>query len=188
MAQAQIPPGGLIPSGMGGRVYAGNLDVNLNQAMTGIDLPPGVLATDVGRWSLQARAILAECPHSGCYGAIARRVVAYDWRATLSIPYDYLQPPDINFNAPQSVAVRFNIGDVDQDPLLASQNFALDQQFYVAPSAFLEAVQPVLDGAGRDVVRIDLSLAGNSLIFRLPAQLDQYTDYKNYLVSRGWLT
>ena len=182
-----LPPGGLIPSGIGGRVYGGTLGTDLTQALTGAPpFPANVMMTDVGGWRLQALAIAAECTHSGTYGAITRRVVAYDWTATLGIPYDYKNPPELIFNAPQSVGVRLNLGDVTQDPLL-SQQAGIKQQFYVAPSGLLTAVRPVLDGAGRDVVRIDLVIAGSSLILRLPDQQQEYTDYIAYLVSRGWL-
>ena len=180
-----IPPGGLIPSGIGGCLQVGALGTDLSSPAPIDHADQGIL--DVATWSLQEMFITAECTHSGTYGAVTRRRVAYDFRFSVSIPYDYENPPDELLAGAQSIALRLNLGDVRQDPLLNQQLDASQQRFYVAPSAFLETAQPVLDARG-DVIRIQCSGVGNSLIFLFPDDQSSYSNYLSYLRSRGWLT
>ena len=64
-----IPAGGLIPSGIGGCLVAGELGADLTtpdytEAQGSID--DSLL--DVGRWQLQELFLTGECPHSGTMG------------------------------------------------------------------------------------------------------------------------
>ena len=172
-----IPPGGLIPSGIGGGIYVGTLgDTSKDNADY----------FDVAGWTLQSIYHNAECTHSGTWGAISRRLVAYDFRFTASVPFDYNEkPPEQLLNDGQSVGIRFDIGDVTQDPLLSQQN-GLVQRYYFAPSCLIEEARPVLDATGRDVVREIVTGVGNSIIFLLPDENDAWNAYKGYLQGRGW--
>ena len=184
-------PGGKVFGGTGGRIYVGDLgDMSLLTDTDTVPDPDGDLPTffDVAQWQLQSLYHNAECPHSGCYGAIARRVVAYDFRFSASIPFDYDNPPEQLLNYPQSVGLRFNLADVTQEPTAQALNIDPgDQKFYFAPSALIDDAVPVLDAA-RDVIRIQVRGSGNSIIFLLPDESDDWNDYKQYLVNRGWLT
>jgi hypothetical protein len=183
---AHMPPGGLIPSGIGGCLCVGDLGTDLTTpdwTEAQCSISNGLL--DVGRWFLEELFITAECPHSGCWGAIARRRVAYDFRFNLEIPYDYNNPPDEMLAGAASVGIRFNLADVTQEPLLAANN--AEQRFYVAPSAFMERAVPVLDARG-DVIRMNVTGLGNGIIFLFPDDQANYKAYIQYMQKRGWLT
>ncbi len=179
-----MPAGGLIPSGIGGCLCAGDLGADL----TGPDcteaqgsIENGLL--DVGRWQLQELFLVAECPHSGTWGAISRRRVAYDFRYSCEIPYDYNNPADELLAGAATIALRLNLADVTQEPLLAAND--ADQRFYVAPSCILEMAIPVLDARG-DVIRMTCHGSGNGLIFLFPDDQESYKSYMHYMNQRGW--
>jgi hypothetical protein len=185
---SNIPPGGLITSGIGGCVVTGDLGVDLSTGdftETNFNVNDDGNYLDLGRWTIDPLYIVAECPHSGTAGAITRRLVAYDFRFVLEIPYDYNNPPEQIFAGAGSIAVRFNLADPNQDPLLQNQDPAPEQQFYIAPSAFMERAPIVLNAQG-DIVRQQIIGSGNGLLFHLPFDKDDYTDYVNFLTDRGW--
>ena len=134
---SNMPAGGLIPSGIGGCIATGNLGDDLTtpdwteaQAGNVDDQDDGQGILDIGRWVLETLYELRECPHSGCLGAIARRLVAYDFRFNLEVPYDYNNPPDELLVSPLSCPIRFNLADVTQEPLLRAND--AQQRFYIA--------------------------------------------------------
>ena len=179
-----MPAGGLIPSGIGGCLVAGELGADLTtpdctEAKGSIQ--NGLL--DVGRWQLQELFLTGQCPHSGTMGAISRRRVGYDFRYSCEIPYDYNNPADELLAGATTIALRLNLADVTQDPLLAANN--AQQRFYIAPSCILEVAIPVLDAVG-DVIRMTCHGSGNGLIFLFPDDQDSYKSYVSYMQSRGW--
>jgi hypothetical protein len=177
-----IPSGGLIPSGIGGCLIVGQLGADLTTPQdTEAQAKQGLL--DVARWTLQSLFLTAECPHSGTFGAISRRRVGYDFRYSCELPYDYNNPADILLGAATTVALRLNLADARQEPLLLSNNAV--QKFYIAPSCILEAAIPVLNAVG-DVIRIACHGSGNGLIFLFPEQADIYRAYVAYMNQRGW--
>jgi hypothetical protein len=179
-----IPAGGLIPSGIGGCLVAGDLGADLTtpDCTEAQGSPQGGLL-DVGRWQLQELFLTGECPHSGTMGAISRRRVGYDFRYSCEIPYDYNNPADEVLSGATTIALRFNLADATQEPLLAANHAA--QRFYIAPSCILEAAIPVLDAVG-DVIRMTCHGSGNGLIFLFPDDADSYKSYLTYMQSRGW--
>ena len=117
-----MPAGGLIPSGIGGCLVAGELGADLTtpdctEAKGSIE--NGLL--DVGRWQLQELFLTGECPHSGTMGAISRRRVGYDFRYSCEIPYDYNNPADELLAGATTIALRLNLADVTQEPLIGRQ-------------------------------------------------------------------
>lgn len=174
-------PGGRLISGIGGRIY-------VNQGPIPNDELSGTYF-DVTQWSLMSENIMAECTHSGTWGAISRRLVGFDFRFSASIPFDYDKPPETLLGYYTSVAVRLNIGDVTQDPIAMGDGQWPSQKFYFAPSAYLERVHTILNAA-RDVVRQEVIGVGNSLIYLLPdyqSGLGNYDQYISYLRNQGWL-
>jgi hypothetical protein len=179
-----MPAGGLIPSGIGGCLFAQPLGTDLttpDYTEAQGNTREGLL--DVGRWLLQELFLAAECPHSGTWGAISRRRVAYDFRYSCEIPYDYNNPADELLAGAATIALRLNLADVTQEPLLAAND--AEQRFYVAPSCILEAALPVLDARG-DVIRMTCHGSGNGLIFLFPDDRNFYQSYMQYMNRRGW--
>ena len=172
-----VLPGGVIPSGVGGGIWCGAIPDDLTSTGDDDDY------FDVATWQLHSLYVNAECTHSGTYGAISRRQVAYDFRFSASVPYDYDNPPEQLLNDGIGVAIRFDLGDVTQDPQLIAAHE--QQKFYFAPSAFIDVARTVLDARG-DVIRQDIQGSGNSLIFLFPEESAAWNDYKQYLQNRGW--
>jgi hypothetical protein len=188
-------PGGLIPSGIGGRLYVGNLG-NVGDILNPSLGPTGTtnaVVQDVINWALERQDVVATCPHSGTYGAISRRYVAFDWRAQINIAYDYTTAPpeELLFvgaaqsNLGHTIGLRLNLADVTQDPLLLA--YSASQRFYFCPSVVLERARPVLNAQG-DIIRMACELSGNALMFLFPNDQTSWNTYQTYLNSRGWNT
>ncbi len=192
-------PGGQIIGGMGGRIYTGPLgsDMDYFSGLNMLNAPnsnnsgdPGFI--DVEQWAINRQWINADCTHSGMYGAIARRLVAYDWSFQASLPADQENLPDdlLEYFSDEdasfvNTALAFFLGDVKINP--EAQAMQMTQRFYFAPAAMIRSCQPVLN-ASRDVIRYQISGEGNSRLFLCPNQNQDCNQYLNYLNSRGWLT
>ena len=191
-----MPAGGLICSGVGGCAVAGNVGTDLSGAgwtesgwqSNGVNSNDNMFL-DVARWELDPIYVWAECPHSGTWGAMSRRLVIMDFRFSLAIPYDYDNAPDLilfpntSYSGAETISLRLNLADVKQEPLLKANN--AEQQYYLAPSACIERTPLVLNAAG-DVIRQQITGAGNGLLFHMPFEEDDYKAYMTYMQSRGW--
>ena len=186
-----VPPGGIIPCGIGGRIYVNEIGGD-PMAGTSVRAPGGAVPMfDVSNWQIQDIWHNAECTHSGTFGAISRRLVAFDFRWFATVAYDIENPPDTLLDTYQPVVIRFNIGDASLDPNQSSAG--ISQSFYMAPSALIDVCRTVLDATGRDVVRQEVSGSGNSVLMLINPNAEYgddsswwYNSYKPYLVSRGW--
>jgi hypothetical protein len=157
-------------------------------------MPPSSL--EVSHWQIQRTWINADCTHSGTWGAITRRTVAFDWRFSVSVPVDQDNMPDVLLEPimlgmggddPSSwvnISIAFMLGDVEQNVEAVAMN--MEQKFYYAPAALLQSAVPVLD-ASRDVIRMQCSGEGNSRLFLIPDEEDACQVYMEYLKGRGWL-
>jgi len=193
-----VIPGGNIIGGMGGRIYTGPMGSdysyfksrsateNIEDASTG-DGDPGYL--EVEQWAISRQWINADCTHSGTYGAITRRLVAFDWQFQASLPADQENLPDYLFAySPDSAefvntAIAFFLGDVKIN--VEAVAMGMEQRFYFAPMCMIKSCQPVLSAA-RDVIRYQISGEGNSRLFLIPDEETPCSDYLRYLKDRGW--
>ena len=140
------------------------------------DGDPGYI--EVEQWTILRQWINAECTHSGTYGAITRRLVAYDWQFQCSLPFDQSHiGPDALLNVLPSdppnfvnTAIAFFLGDVTIN--VEAVAMGMFQRFYFAPMCIIRSCQPVLSAA-RDVIRYQVSGEGNSRLWLLP---DDQTD------------
>ncbi len=196
-----IIPGGKIIGGMGGRVYVGSLgdDENALGNFGGVNLPaapngePGYL--DISQWMVDREWITAQCPHSGTYGAISRRIVAFDWNFALSMPVNqdnmadrllgFLPLTDAGNPNGINVALAFYLGDVKINPEAIAMGMA--QRFYFAPAAVIRRARPVLNAVG-DVIRMDVAGEGNSRLYLISDEKADCDAYIGYLKGRGWWT
>jgi len=191
-----VIPGGKIIGGMGGRIYIGNMP-----------MPPEAFATwdatknlpansiEVEQWAIARQWINAECTHSGTYGAITRRRVAYDWQFQCSLPVDQDNMPETLFEAlPSQIAVdpgfvnlsiAFFLGDVKIN--VDAVAMGMTQKFYYAPMCLIRSCHPVLNAA-RDVIRCQLAGEGNSRLWLWPDEKTDCAEYLAYLKTRGWCT
>ena len=153
-------PGGQIISGIGGCVFK---------------LPPGSTSMgsaqrlDVAAWALQEIYLDAECTHSGTWGCVARRRVAYDWMAQISVPMDQSSGstiPGILLRDNESIGLRLNLGDVTMDGAAAAMG--MTQKYYHGPSGILSQVRTILDATGKDVIRQDAMVKGNGPAVHVP--------------------
>jgi len=199
MPNPVIIPGGKIIGGMGGRIYTGpigsdvayfkqrNAQENIEGIATG-DGDPGYCEVD--QWTISRQWINAECTHSGTYGAVTRRNVAFDWHFQASFPADQDNLPDriFGFNTGDdagtiNTAVAFFLGDVKIN--VEAVAMEMEQRFYFAPMCIIRDVHPVLSAA-RDVIRYQVSGEGNSRLWLIPDEEDACTAYTAYLQARGW--
>ena len=195
-------PGGQIIGGMGGRIYTGPMGFTANtfagySALSSIpdaeEDAGGAGYLEVDQWAIARQWINADCTHSGTYGAITRRLVAYDWQFQCSMPADQANLPDYLLNVQMSTAysnpefvnssIAFFLGDVKINPEAVAMEMI--QRFYFAPMCLIKSCQPVLN-ASRDVIRYQVSGEGNSRMFLIPDESDDCTTYCNYLLQRGW--
>ena len=188
-------PGGQIIGGMGGRIYVGQMGV-APAVFKGYDAAhePGSNYLEVDQWALVRQWINAECPHTGTYGAITRRNVAYDWQFQCSLPLDQQHFPDWILGVlPSDIAespanvnnsIAFFLGDVTIN--VEAVTMGMQQRFYYAPACIIRSCQPVLN-ASRDVIRYQVSGEGNSRLWLIPNEETDCSNYLNYLKGRGWL-
>ena len=204
-----ILPGGQIIGGVGGRIWTQDFPIPWQQIQSILfssSLSPdsgsydiGIDGLDVAEWRLSIRTNLAQCPHTGTFGANCRRIVLNDWSFSASVPLDQLNPPDFILSANalvnppmttkgQNISIAFKLGDVQINSEAAFME--MDQSWYYAPSAYLQAANPVLNAAG-DVIRMSFSGEGCGHIFLL-TEGDNNDDkgwlnnYIAYLENRGW--
>jgi hypothetical protein len=150
---------------------------------------------DIEQWRIERQWINAECTHSGTFGAVTRRLVAYDWQFQCALPVDQDNfPDDLFFFSPSqddaeyvnvNLAIAFYLGDVKTNPEAQAMN--MQQSYYYSPACIIRSIQPVLNAA-RDVIRYELSGEGNSRLFLLPSEQEDCQKYTQYLQGRGWLT
>ena len=202
MAKAPIIPGGKIIGGMGGRVYLGNMgsgpeffqNYNAMSEIPTADEGGGtdgsIACIEIDQWTIARQWINAECTHSGTYGAITRRNVAFDWHFQLSFPADQANLPDhllgfLSGDSPSAVntAIAFYLGDCIINPEAVAMEMV--QKYYFAPMCIVNSVHPVLN-ASRDVIRYQVTGDGNSRLWLMPEEKDSCTLYLGYLKSRGW--
>ena len=173
-----IPPGNVL-SGVGGCVYVASFGQQFTQQNS--------TKIDIANWVVEQIPRNAECTHSGTWGAISRRRVAWDWRARIVVPLDMKNIPEYLLEDDGSVALRLNIGDPTLDPGTTSSGHSGDEQhYYFAPSGYLEGVRTILDAEGKDVIRQEAIVVGNSIMCILPDDNAFFTSYLNYLRGRGW--
>ncbi len=190
-------PGGQIIGGMGGRIYIDEMGVTPSD-FSGLSATSDIIngspsGIDIEQWTIARQWINAECTHSGCFGAISRRLVAYDWQFQCSLPVDQQNFPDdlFYFSASQdddswvNVAIAFYLGDVQTNP--EAQAMSMTQSYYYSPACIIRSIQTVLN-ASRDVIRYQLSGEGNSRLFLMPSDQSDCQQYISYLQGRGWLT
>ncbi len=189
-------PGGKIIGGVGGRIWTYNYlttrqtferilnNVELNQS--------GTLGLDVADWRLSIRTNLAQCPHTGTFGANCRRIVLNDWSFSAATPLDQDNFPDQTLNAVegsaittngQNISLAFKLGDTTINP--EAVYMRMRQRWYYAPSAYLQAANPVLNASG-DVIRTSFSGEGCGHIFLLPNDEVWCDKYITYLGNMGW--
>lgn len=165
-------PGGAIISGIGGRIYVDSLPSDIS------DLTSADSYFDISQYQLQIIYLNAECPHSGTFGAIARRRVGYDFTFQATLPLDQGNFPGELLEDDQSVAIRFNLADTSIEP--NAVYMGMQQRYYIAPSVLLTRVVTILDATGRDVIRQEIVGVGNSKIFLLP---DHENEFNTYLAA-----
>jgi hypothetical protein len=169
-------PGGQIISGVGGCIFQGPYGGSTSTSQ--------VFRIDVGQWALDHKYNQADCTHSGTYGAISRRRVSYDWTFKATMPMDLSNLAELLLWLDQSVSIRLNLGDATyQNGQQPGENYV--QKYYFAPSVYLRNVRTILDAAGKDVIRCEAEGEGNSLLFVMP---DQATQWSNYQTAMGWPT
>jgi hypothetical protein len=187
-------PGGQIIGGMGGRIWAATMgytaDDFANLFTPAPDDVPGSL--DVAQWRVNRQFIYSECPHTGTWGAISRRLVGYDWHFAASIPVDQSQMPDwfLQTGFPGesdaiNLCIAFYLGNVEENPEAAAME--MDQKYYYSPAMVLLSANPVLNAVG-DVIRMEVMGAGNGRLYLIPDEITAANAYTNYLQSRGWWT
>ncbi len=140
---------------------------------------------DISRWQVRHKRILTEVTHSGSLGALKRAVVASDFQFTASVPWNarmgektatmvgsqdgvllgFLQEiltgdPSVNY----IVGMEFYLGD----PLLYvnTQGVYVDEDvaFMGAEEAIVEDFTTICDARGSDIVRLEFTGWGNSLL------------------------
>lgn len=199
-------PGGQIIGGVGGRIWSGdyrksrialqNILTNtapyLLQAGRAQPYVGGLIGLEVSEWRLSIHTNLAQCPHTGTYGANCRRIVLDDWSFSGSCPADLLNTPDMNLTAmdgnqrsshTQNISLAFMLGNVQINP--EAVYMGMTQSWYYAPSAYLQTANPVLNAAG-DVIRMSFSGEGCGHLFLLPLEQAWCDRYLAYLDAMGW--
>ena len=189
-------PGGQIIGGMGGRIYVNAMGYSPDafadkSATTDISSDGSSdYGLDIDQWTISRQWINAECTHSGTFGAITRRLVAFDWQFQCSMPVDQNNFPEYLFAyAPAddsewiNLAIAFYLGDVKTN--VEAQAMGMTQSYYYAPACMIRSIQPVLSAA-RDVIRYQLSGEGNSRLFLYPDEKAACQQYISYLNNRGW--
>ena len=192
-----VPPGGQIIGGMGGRIYTNSMGadaasfaaLNATIAMSDTSASPGHIEID--QWTISRQWINAECTHSGTYGAITRRNVAFDWHFQCSLPLDqHNMFPDrlLGFLAMDpadhiDTAIAFFLGDTTIN--VEAKAMGMTQRFYYAPMCIIRSCQPVLSAA-RDVIRYQVTGEGNSRMWLWPDEKSDCEAYCSYLKTRGW--
>ena len=140
---------------------------------------------------------LAECPHTGLWGAMGRRLVGYDFRFAASMPLDQANMPDYALEPPLTgtsanmdgnagwinISLALYLGDVVENP--EAVGMQMTQRYYYAPSAYLQQGHIILNAAG-DVIRANVAGLGNSRIFLLPDEIQSCAAYVSYLRGRNW--
>ena len=191
-------PGGKILGGMGGRIWISDADslppdaVN-NPLFVNDDQNANAPNTlEVAQWQVQRITHLAECPTTGSWGAINRRVVAFDYHWAASIPVDQDNMPDVVLasyaQAPQdydsaniTVALAFLLGNVEENPEAQVMGLtSQDQKYYWSPSAYMQVAGFVLDSS-RDVIRVNVNGMGNSRMYLIPDELNSANAYYKWL-------
>lgn len=197
-----ILPGGQIIGGMGGHILVGPMGASsealLNPGHTSGAVQPvdgSLFVIDVKRWELYRNWIEAECPHSGTYGAITRRVVAFDWYFQANMPLDQNNFPELAFEpVPLSevdtyaqwinCAVALWLGDVTINPEAVAMG--MTQSIYYAPVAQLHTSVTALD-ASADVIRASVQVKGNSRLWLLPNDQEDSDEAYLYYKAKGYL-
>lgn len=192
-------PGGQIIGGVGGRIWTGNYPTTYLQLQNILSSPSlsqgNNNGLDVSEWRLNIRTNLAQCPHTGTFGANCRRIVLDDWSFSGSVPLDQSHFPDLTLTSSpgdfdstthgQNISLVFMLGNVSINPEAIYMGMKT-QKYYYAPSAYLQTANPVLNAAG-DVIRMSFSGEGCGHIFLLPTENSWCTLYLNYLTNMKWM-
>jgi len=182
-----VIPGGKIIGGMGGGICFGPMGTDpANFDNDGTN----DFYLDVDQWSITRQWINADCTHSGTYGAVTRRNVAFDWHFQASVPLDQVTIPEtlLAYNSgddPNTInlAAAFFLGDTARNQEAIAME--MEQKFYYAPMCIIRSCQPVLNAA-RDVIRCQISGEGNSRLWLIPNEETACSQYLTYLKDRGW--
>ena len=168
---------------MGGHLYITKRLIDTSGEELSSAIQTGIL--DIGRWQVRHKHVLSEVTHSGSLGAVKRAVVASDFQFTASMPWNarngvkgetvagsddgvlfgFLQEILVgNVSVGYSVGMQFHLGDhehyVDQNGVIAHD----DPAWMTADEVLIEEFTTVCDATGKDVVRLDFSGFGNSLL------------------------
>lgn len=173
---AHLLPGGYLFAGFGGYIVA-------KRKTDGID----GIRLDVAEWRVERRYNPAECTHSGCQGAITRRQAGYDYTVELKVWFDGANQPDPLLESGWTVELVLWISHAQK---WSDYGFN-EQSRYYSPSAIIESIRTIDNSQSRDtdndVVRQEITLKGNSLMFLLPAENADYVTYMNYLNNKHWM-
>jgi hypothetical protein len=162
-------PGGYMFAGFGGAIIIKNKDAAAQRI-------------EVAEWQIERKLINGECTHSGCMGAITRRRTGLDWKAKLKIWFDGALQADYQLESSLSVEISLFIGT-----LAAWQAYGFtDQAYYWAPSGLVDTIRTIDSSEGRDVVRQEITLDGNSLMFLRPVDEVAAQAYIAASTAKGW--
>jgi hypothetical protein len=160
-------PGGKLLSGFGGYLTVKNVGGS-------------PVRIDVAGWELENIHINKECPHSGSIGAINRRRTGLDWKARCSIWTDADKPVEQYLRSGWGFAVAFYLSSLE-----AWTGYGLGQSYHYAPSALLNTIKTIDNSDGKDIIRQEITIDGNSLLFLLPLENAAWQVYYNQLLGLG---
>lgn len=163
-----VRPGGEFITGFGGHILV---------------TPPGqstAVEIMVAQWQLVLYFRNAECTHTGCMGAPARRRVLYDYSFAAELPVQKQIPADVYLAREDTVGLELLKGD----PADYTQGQA---ESFKSPAAILSTARTVLDGTGKNILRMDVAGDAASLMFHLPFERESYDWYIQQLQDRGWI-
>lgn len=142
-----------------------------------------VINLNVAGYQVTRKPRIKETPHSGAaFGEIFRRKTGEDWQADFKVWWDINNPPDILLQSGWGVSMRFNLGSA-----AAFAGYGEAQQYYISPCAMLTNFSVSTYNQGDEEVFANMSMAGNSMIFLMPAELTTYSQYLTTYAALGQL-
>jgi hypothetical protein len=164
-------PGGKIIAGAGGYVNIVSATANAWSRL------------NVARWEMARDIRTFHKGHSGTYGAIASRITGLDWIVSGRVWWDVGNPPESLLLTGWGCGLQLGMGTAVAQSLYGVS----PQQFYAAPSGILKrfTVTDSSEGNDDDVVFADFAVQGNSLIFQLPQQINEFNAYAAQLQALG---
>lgn len=154
----------------------------------GVPSISGAYTLDCAAWALDLISIHDDDTDTGSFGAANSQKTAEDWILHAQIIWDLRRPPElISKNGLAAGLDNFNAGFQLWAFLGDDANYPSDigAQYYWAPSGKILQQKPIVDAAGKKMIRMELSIKGNSRIFRLPAESQQMGRYMAALHRRS---